>query len=87
MPRELFYSDAIREALSQEMRRDDSVYIFGEDVAAYGGVFGVTRDLLQEFGPMRVRNTPSQRGPSSGRQLGQPYTGCVRCPKFNLPIF
>ncbi|GGE05870.1 pyruvate dehydrogenase subunit beta [Aureimonas endophytica] len=54
----LRYAEALREALIEEMRRDPMVWLFGEDIAVYGGVFKVTRDLLAEFGPARVRDTP-----------------------------
>lgn len=54
----LRYAEALREALIEEMRRDPAVWLFGEDIAVYGGVFKVTRDLVAEFGPARVRDTP-----------------------------
>ena len=56
--REITYLEAVREALSQEMRRDAEVFLMGEDIGVYGGAFGVTRGLLEEFGPERVRDTP-----------------------------
>ena len=63
------YRDAVARAIAQEMRRDDSVYFLGEDVASAGGVFKATKGLLDEFGPERIRNacaTPrSPRRPSS----------------------
>lgn len=52
------YAEALREALREEMQRDPSVWLMGEDIAVYGGVFKVSRDLLGEFGPERVRDTP-----------------------------
>jgi pyruvate dehydrogenase E1 component beta subunit len=52
------YRDAIREAIIEEMRRDEDVFIIGEDICKYGGAFGVTRELVKEFGEMRVRSTP-----------------------------
>src|SRR5581483_2551943 len=55
--RRLRYSHAIREALAQEMRRDDSVVTFGEDVGVYGGIWAVLRGLHEEFGD-RVFDTP-----------------------------
>jgi pyruvate dehydrogenase E1 component beta subunit len=56
----LTYAQALNEALREEMRRDPRVFVMGEDVAAWGGggVFGVTRGLVDEFGPERVRDTP-----------------------------
>ena len=57
----LSYSKALNEALREEMRRDPAVFVMGEDVAVWGdggGVFGVTKQLVDEFGPARVRDTP-----------------------------
>ncbi|HRZ89643.1 MAG TPA: alpha-ketoacid dehydrogenase subunit beta, partial [Spirochaetia bacterium] len=56
--REMTYAEAIREALSEEMRRDESVFFIGEDIGVYGGAFGVSKGMLAEFGPKRVRDTP-----------------------------
>ena len=55
---ELSYREAVRDAMSQAMRRDDDVFIMGEDIAEMGGSMGVTQGMLAEFGPERVRNTP-----------------------------
>jgi pyruvate dehydrogenase E1 component beta subunit len=54
----LTYAQAINEALKEEMRRDPNVVVLGEDVGKYGGVFGVTRGLYDEFGEARVRDCP-----------------------------
>ena len=56
--RELSYAEAIREGLRQAMERDDRVFILGEDIGIYGGAFGVTGDLVHQFGPERVLDTP-----------------------------
>jgi len=56
--RELTGREAIREALAEEMRHDELVFLMGEDITDYGGCFGVTGDLYQQFGKERVRNTP-----------------------------
>jgi len=87
MPRELYYADAIREALRQEMQRDDSVYIFGEDIAAYGGVFGVTKDLFAEFGPDRVHNTPLSEGAIMGEAIGAAVYGLRPVPEIQFSDF
>src|SRR3990167_7077962 len=55
---ELTYREAVAYAIAQEMRRDPSLVMLGEDVAAAGGVFKTTVGLLDEFGPNRVRDTP-----------------------------
>jgi len=52
------YIEAIREGLAEEMRRDERVMIFGEDVGAKGGVFGATEGLQKEFGEWRVMDSP-----------------------------
>ena len=55
---QLTYREAIARGIAQEMRRDESVVLIGEDVAAAGGVFKGTVGLLDGFGPKRVRDTP-----------------------------
>ena len=52
------YAEALRSALREEMQRDPSVWLMGEDIAVYGGVFKVSKDLMAEFGPERVRDMP-----------------------------
>lgn len=52
------YSKAIGDALKEEMHRDEKVLMIGEDIGEFGNIFGVTRGMLEEFGPKRVRNTP-----------------------------
>jgi pyruvate/2-oxoglutarate/acetoin dehydrogenase E1 component len=56
--REITFSEAVNEALREEMARDPMVVTLGEDIAAIGGNFGVTKGLLDEFGPERVKDTP-----------------------------
>ena len=55
---EITYLEAIRQALWEEMKRDERVFIIGEDIGRYGGAFGVTHGMLDEFGPERIRETP-----------------------------
>ena len=69
------YTDAIRDAIAQEMRRDGSVFIMGEDVADLGGVFGCTKGLLAEFGPARVRNSPIAEQALVSAAVGASLTG------------
>ena len=73
--RTISYSEAIREALAEEMSRDPSVFILGEDVGAFGGVFGVTQGLFKEFGPERVRDTPISEAAIVGAALGAALMG------------
>ena len=56
--KKMMYREAIASAIAEEMRRDEKVFVMGEDVALTGGVYKATRGLLAEFGPDRVRNTP-----------------------------
>jgi pyruvate dehydrogenase E1 component beta subunit len=73
--RELSYSEAIREALCEEMRRDPAVFVMGEDVGVFGGVFGVTAGMLEEFGDERVRDTPISEAAIVGAGLGAAMLG------------
>ncbi len=73
--RELFYSHAIREALEEEMERDERVILIGEDIAEYGGAFKVTRDIVERFGEERVRNTPISEAGFVGLAVGAALTG------------
>ncbi len=69
------YSEAIKEAMSQEMRRNENVFIMGEDIGIYGGAFGVTRGMIEEFGPERVRVTPISEAAITGCAVGAALTG------------
>ncbi len=73
--REISYAEAIREALRQEMRRDERVFLLGEDIGVYGGAFGVTGDLIHEFGKERVRDTPISEQAIAGMAIGAAITG------------
>ncbi len=73
--RELSYSEAIREGLRQEMRRDPRVFLLGEDIGVYGGAFNVTGDLIHEFGPQRVLDTPIAEETIAGMAIGAAITG------------
>jgi acetoin:2,6-dichlorophenolindophenol oxidoreductase subunit beta len=74
--RELTYAQALNEALHEEMDRDEAVWVLGEDIAAgRGGIFGVTRGLLDRFGAERVRNTPLSEEIIVGTAVGAAVTG------------
>lgn len=73
--REITYLEAVREAMSQKMRSDQDVFIMGEDIGVYGGAFGVTRGMIEEFGPERVRNTPISESAIAGAGVGSALTG------------
>jgi len=75
MRRELTYLEAIREEKKKKMREDSSVYLIGEDIAEYGGAFGVTVGMLEEFGRERIRNTPISEEAIIGVAIGSAITG------------
>ena len=75
MSKEISYLEAIREALAEEMRRDPKVFVLGEDVGAYGGAFGVTQGLHEEFGEMRVIDTPISESLIVGASVGASLRG------------
>lgn len=88
MARKISYQQAINEALAQEMRRDSTVFIIGEDVAggagapgeddAWGGVLGVTKGLYHQF-PGRVLDAPLSKSATSARPSVPPPRACARC--------
>jgi len=55
---EITFVESLRMTLREEMERDPSLMLIGEDIGRYGGIFGVTKGLLEKFGPQRVRSTP-----------------------------
>ena len=81
---QMTYLQAVGAALQEEMRRDDKIVMFGEDIAQFGNIFGVTRGMLEEFGPQqyphfrdrhhrhgpgRRRNGPASRGGADVRRF------------------
>ena len=72
---ELSYREAVRDAMSTAMRRDEDVFIMGEDIAEMGGSMGVTQGMLEEFGPERVRNTPISEMAIVGAGIGAAIAG------------
>jgi pyruvate dehydrogenase E1 component beta subunit len=72
---EMTYAEAIRTALREEMIRDERVFLFGEDIGRYGGAFGVTFGLLDEFGPERIRETPISEAAIVGATAGAALAG------------
>ena len=73
--REITYAEAVKEAMSEEMRRDEKVIFIGEDIGVYGGAFGVSRGMLEEFGEDRVRDTPISEAIIVGCAAGAAATG------------
>jgi len=75
MLREITYADALREAMREEMQRDPNVMLLGEEIGVFGGAYKVTRGLLDEFGPERVRDTPISEIAIAGAAVGLALTG------------
>ena len=73
--KKMSYAEAIREGMSIRMREDPNVLLFGEDVGAFGGCFGVTAGMFDEFGDKRVRDTPISEGAIIGAAVGSAATG------------
>lgn len=73
--KKMSYAEAIREGMSIRMREDPNVLLFGEDVGAFGGCFGVTAGMFNEFGDKRVRDTPISEGAIIGAAVGSAATG------------
>ncbi len=73
--REITLADALNEALREEMLRDPDVILLGEEIGVFGGVYKVTRGLLEEFGPERVRDTPISETAIVGAALGASLLG------------
>ena len=72
---ELTYREAMRAAIRDAMREDPRVFLMGEDVGPYGGSFGVSRGLLEEFGPERIRDTPLSESAFVGAGIGAAIGG------------
>ena len=72
---ELTYAQAINEGIREEMRLNNKIVVMGEDVGKYGGVFGVTRGLFDEFGGARVRDCPLNEAAIVGFAIGLAMSG------------
>ena len=83
--RMLSYPEALNEALDQEMLRDDRVFLMGEDVGATGGIFGVSKNLMERYGPERVRDTPISEATFVGCGVGAAIAGMR--PVVEIQIF
>ena len=68
--REITYRDAVREAIREALLADPRVFLMGEDVGRYGGCYAVTKGLLDEFGPDRIRDTPLSESVFVGAGIG-----------------
>jgi pyruvate/2-oxoglutarate/acetoin dehydrogenase E1 component len=72
---EIFYRQALRDALREEMRRDERVFLLGLDIGRFGGTYKATQGLLEEFGEERVRDTPLSEAAIAGTAVGAAMTG------------
>jgi pyruvate/2-oxoglutarate/acetoin dehydrogenase E1 component len=75
LPRRVTYREAVREAITDALRRDPRVFLMGEDVGAYGGAYAVSKGLLAEFGPERIRDTPLSESAFVGAGIGAALGG------------
>jgi pyruvate dehydrogenase E1 component beta subunit len=85
--REINMAEALNEAMREEMRRDTTVILMGEDVGVLGGVYGVTKGLMDEFGPERVRDTPISEDGFVGAGIGAAITGLNPIVEIMYPDF
>jgi pyruvate/2-oxoglutarate/acetoin dehydrogenase E1 component len=85
--RELTFAQAIREALDEEMARDERIIVLGEDVGAWGGVFRTTEGLFQKYGPERVIDTPLSEAGFVGLSVGAAITGFHPVPEIMFGDF
>src|SRR5690554_3474019 len=67
--------EALNSALREEMEKDERVFVLGEDVGLYGGIFGVTQGLYKQFGPERALDTPISEAAIAGAAVGAAVTG------------
>src|ERR1700752_4062613 len=75
MARQIAYREALREAMVEEMRRDERVFLMGEEVAEYNGAYKVSQGMLAEFGPERVLDTPISELGFAGIGVGAAMNG------------
>jgi pyruvate/2-oxoglutarate/acetoin dehydrogenase E1 component/TPP-dependent pyruvate/acetoin dehydrogenase alpha subunit len=73
--RQITYAQALVEAMREEMKKDPKVFVMGEDVGLYGGAYGATRDLFNEFGQWRVLDTPISEATIGGAAVGAAMSG------------
>ena len=75
MSRQIQIREALREAMQEEMRRDDRIFLMGEEVAQYNGAYKVSQGMLEEFGPTRIVDTPISEGGFAGLGIGAAMAG------------
>ena len=85
--RMIFFSQALREALAEEMERDPTVFVYGEEVGVWGGAYNVTEGFLDKFGPERVIDTPISEALIGGAAVGASITGSRPIAEFMYQDF
>src|SRR3982074_1626454 len=85
--RTITYAQGIKEALEEEMRRDATVFLYGEDVANFGGIFRITSGLPEQFGEERVFDTPISGSASVGAGVGAALPGPRRVVELQFADF
>lgn len=81
------YIDAINRTLHEEMARDETTFLIGEDTGIYGGVFKATRGLLERFGPERIIDSPISESLIAGMTVGAAMVGCRPLPEIQFADF
>ncbi len=81
------YIEAITEALREEMERDDKLFMMGEDIGAYGGVFKATKGLQEQFGELRVLDSPLSESLIAGASIGATLVGLKAVPEIQFADF
>ena len=81
------YIEAINRTLHEEMARDETTFLIGEDTGIYGGVFKATRDLLEAFGPERIIDSPISESLIAGMTVGAAMVGCRPLPEIQFADF
>ena len=84
--KKMTYAEGIREAMRFKMREDPNVILFGEDVGKFGGCFGVSAGLWEEFGDDRIRDTPISEGVIVGAAVGSAACG-IKCKGMTSCLF
>ena len=87
MMKKTSYIEAITEALAEEMARDEKVFLIGEDIGIYGGVFKATKGLLERFGPERVIDSPISEAFIAGGSIGAALVGMRPVPEIQFADF
>lgn len=85
--KEMTYAEAIRLAMTEEMRRDKDIFLMGEDVGIYGGTFGVTKGMIKEFGEDRIKDAPISEAAIVGAAAGSAVTGMRPIVEFPFSDF